>query len=478
MSAAAGMAREGFMPFATTYAVFASRRAYDFICMAIAEENLNVKIVCALPGLTTGYGPSHQATEDIAIFRGMPNLTIIDPCDAHEIEQVVPAIAAHQRSGLHAPAARQRASRARRVRLHVRARQGQAAARRSRRADHLDRPHDHARARGGRGAARGPASMSACCTCPRSSPSTRRRSCSEASRTGRMVVVAENHTIVGGLGEAVAGLLLRSGVIPPAFRQIGLPDEFLDAGALPTLHDRYGISTDAVARQSQGLAIAVRSATMTTVGFIGLGSMGLPMAKNLVARGFAVRGFDVRPAAMDRLGRGGRHARSDARGCRRRHRRSRPDGRECGAGRGDPVRRRRPRRRSPTMAVVVLMATCPPGAVEAIAARVSTARPALRRRTGLGRRRRCQAATLTIMAAARARCLRDCEVRPRRLGDKVFHVGERPGQGAMVKTVNQLLCGVHIAVVGRGLFTGRQGRRRSERDARNPAAGRPRRAGC
>jgi transketolase len=79
----------------TTYAVFAARRAYDFICLAIAEEKLNVKIVCALPGLTTGYGPSHQATEDIAIFRGMPNLTIIDPCDALEIEQAVPAIAAH-----------------------------------------------------------------------------------------------------------------------------------------------------------------------------------------------------------------------------------------------------------------------------------------------------------------------------------------------------------------------------------------------
>ncbi|MER8786245.1 transketolase family protein, partial [Mesorhizobium sp. M1006] len=67
--------------------------AYDFICMAIAEEKLNVKIVCALPGLTTGYGPSHQATEDIAIFRGMPNLTIIDPCDALDIEQATEAIA-------------------------------------------------------------------------------------------------------------------------------------------------------------------------------------------------------------------------------------------------------------------------------------------------------------------------------------------------------------------------------------------------
>jgi transketolase len=61
-----------------------------------------------------------------------------------------------------------------------------------------------------------------------------------------MVVVAENHTIVGGLGEAVAGLLMRSGVFPTAFRQVALPDEFLDAGALPTLHDRYGISTKAM----------------------------------------------------------------------------------------------------------------------------------------------------------------------------------------------------------------------------------------
>lgn len=96
MSAAAGMAREGFMPFATTYAVFASRRAYDFICMAIAEEKLNVKICCALPGLTTGYGPSHQATDDLAIFRALPNMAIIDPCDARDVETAVPAIAAHQ----------------------------------------------------------------------------------------------------------------------------------------------------------------------------------------------------------------------------------------------------------------------------------------------------------------------------------------------------------------------------------------------
>jgi transketolase len=63
-----------------------------------------------------------------------------------------------------------------------------------------------------------------------------------------MVIVAENHTVMGGLGEAVAGLLLRSGVTP-VFRQIGLPDEFLDAGALPTLHERYGISKEAISKK-------------------------------------------------------------------------------------------------------------------------------------------------------------------------------------------------------------------------------------
>ena len=70
----------------------------------------------------------------------------------------------------------------------------------------------------------------------------------EAGRSGRLVVVAENHTIMGGLGEAIGALLLRSGVTP-VFRQVALPDEFLDAGALPTLHERYGISANAVARQ-------------------------------------------------------------------------------------------------------------------------------------------------------------------------------------------------------------------------------------
>jgi transketolase len=250
MSAAAGMAREGFMPFATTYAVFAARRAYDFICLAIAEEKLNVKVVCALPGLTTGYGPSHQATEDIAIFRGMPNLTIIDPCDAHEIEQVVPAIVAHEGP------------------VYMRLLRGNVPVV----LDQHDYRFELGKAkliRGGRDVliiSSGFMTMRALEAAqvlekdrvdvailhvPTIKPLDEATIKREAAQSGRLVVVAENHTIVGGLGEAVAALLLRAG-IAPAFRQIALPDAFLDAGALPTLHDRYGISAAAMAESIKG----------------------------------------------------------------------------------------------------------------------------------------------------------------------------------------------------------------------------------
>ena len=87
IAVAAGLARTGIVPFATTYGVFATRRAYDFIAIACAHSGLNVKIIAGLPGLTTGYGGTHQAIEDLGLMRMVPGLTIIDPCDATEIVQ-------------------------------------------------------------------------------------------------------------------------------------------------------------------------------------------------------------------------------------------------------------------------------------------------------------------------------------------------------------------------------------------------------
>lgn len=250
MATAAGLAREGFQPFATTYAVFASRRAYDFICLAIAEEKLKVRIVCALPGLTTGYGPSHQASEDLAIFRGMPNLTILDPCDAHEIEQIVPALADHDgpvymrllRGNvplvLDAYGYRFELGKAKLIRDG---------------ADALVVSTGFMTMRALEAAellAKDKVQLGVLHV-PTIKPLDEATILEQARRSGRMVVVAENHTVVGGLGEAVAATLLRNGVTPP-FRQIALPDAFLDAGALPTLHDRYGISAERVAQSIKG----------------------------------------------------------------------------------------------------------------------------------------------------------------------------------------------------------------------------------
>jgi transketolase len=242
--AASGLAAEGFTPFATTYAVFASRRAYDFIHQTIAEEDRNVKIVCALPGLTSGYGPSHQAAEDLALFRAMPNMTVIDPCDALEIEQIVPAAAAHRGPVymrllrgqvplvLDAYDYKFELGKAKLIRpgkdvliistgiMTMRALEAAKALA----DDHVDAAVLHV---------------------PTIKPLDAEAILRQAGQSGRLVVVAENHTTIGGLGEGVAGLLMRSGVHPD-FRQIALPDEFLAAGALPTLHDRYGISTGAV----------------------------------------------------------------------------------------------------------------------------------------------------------------------------------------------------------------------------------------
>lgn len=250
MAAAGGMAKEGFIPFATTYAVFGTRRAYDFVHQVIAEEHLNVKMCCALPGLTSGYGPSHQATDDLAMMRGIPGLTIIDPCDALDIEQAVPQMADHAGP------------------VYMRLPRGNVPLV----LDEYNYKFELGKAkllRDGNSVlmiASGFMTMRsleaaqqlqadgvgvAVLHVPTIKPLDEATILAEVRRSARLVVVAENHSVIGGLGEAVASLLMRSGVAT-AFRQIGLPDAFLDAGALPTLHDRYGISTQAICQQLKG----------------------------------------------------------------------------------------------------------------------------------------------------------------------------------------------------------------------------------
>jgi transketolase len=251
MAAAGGMAKEGLIPFATTYAAFGTRRAFDFIHQVIAEENLNVKICCALPGLTTGYGPSHAAIEDIAMMRGVPGLVIVDPCDALDIEQAVPQIAAHQGP------------------VYMRLLRGQVPLV----LDEYDYSFELGKAKLLRDGAEVLVISSGFMTmraleaakdlaadkvgvavlhCPTIKPLDEATIVAAVKAKPRLVVVAENHSVVGGLGEAIASALLRHRVQPAGFQLAGLPDAFLDAGALPTLHARYGISREALAGRIKG----------------------------------------------------------------------------------------------------------------------------------------------------------------------------------------------------------------------------------
>jgi putative dehydrogenase len=190
--------------------------------------------------------------------------------------------------------------------------------------------------------------------------------------------------------------------------------------------------------------------TTPSIAFVGLGAMGAPMAENLIRRQFRVTGFDMRESAREALVAAGGHAAASAK--------------EAAAGAGALVLMVVNAAQARAVlfeggalealapgAIVILMATCPPGEVEAIAAQVAASGRRFVDAPVSGGVVGARAATLSIMVGAPddsfvlARPILDA------MGDKVFHVGQSAGQGATVKTVNQLLCGVHIAVAAEAL---------------------------
>ena len=97
MGLAAGFAAAGKVPFASTFAVFATGRAYDQIRNSICYPRLNVKIAATHAGITVGEdGGSHQALEDINLMRGLPNMTVLVPADGPEAKNAVKAAADYE----------------------------------------------------------------------------------------------------------------------------------------------------------------------------------------------------------------------------------------------------------------------------------------------------------------------------------------------------------------------------------------------
>jgi transketolase len=93
ISMAGALARRGFQPFVHTFGVFATRRPLDQIINSVAYPNLPVRIVGFMPGVSSPGGPSHQAIDDVALMRAIPNMTVVDVADATQIRAALPSIA-------------------------------------------------------------------------------------------------------------------------------------------------------------------------------------------------------------------------------------------------------------------------------------------------------------------------------------------------------------------------------------------------
>lgn len=249
VAVAAGLARTGKQPFATTYGVFASRRAFDFVAIALAHSNLDVKIIAGLPGLTTGYGGTHQAIEDLALMRMIPGLTIIDPMDATEIDAATVAMSDH-----HGPVYMRLLRGAVPVVLEPGYKFEIGKARQLRDGKDVgiistglmsERAIDAAALLEKRGIS------VAVLHVPTIKPFDAGAVAEFAASVGQ-VVTAENHVIVGGLASLVVETLFDAGITRKVTR-IGLPDRYIECGAVPTLQQKYGLTVEAVVERIAGL---------------------------------------------------------------------------------------------------------------------------------------------------------------------------------------------------------------------------------
>jgi transketolase len=235
---AGGLARAGHNVFFATFGVFATRRCFDQLSMAIAYPGARVTIAGFMPGLSSPGGPSHQAIEDVALMRALPNMTVVDVADATETRQAVAAIAEHPGP------------------VYLRLGRGEiplifgdehrfSLAR----AQVLERGRELVLI--GSGMMLG-ATLAA---------AARLRECGVdvgvlnvpvikpldadtilgACEGAQAVITAENHSVIGGLGSAVAEAMAEVGA-GARLTRVGIDDRFAESGSRPYLFSRYGLS--------------------------------------------------------------------------------------------------------------------------------------------------------------------------------------------------------------------------------------------
>jgi len=245
MGVAAGLATCGKIVFASTFAVFATGRCYDQIRQSIAYPELNVKIVATHAGISVGGdGASHQMLEDIALMRALPNMRVIAPADATEMEDIVPVIASspgpfYVRIGrADAPIIFERHRKFKIGKGYVLRRgddvtiiaTGTMTAEALKAHELLKKKKIDARI----------------IHMPTIKPVDKNIIRKAAKETGA-IVTAEEHTVIGGLGDAVSMALSENPV--PVIR-VGVNDVFGESGEARELMEKYGLTADNIAKKA------------------------------------------------------------------------------------------------------------------------------------------------------------------------------------------------------------------------------------
>ena len=242
MGVAAGLAITGKIPFASTFAVFATGRAWEQIRQSICYPHLNVKVVASHAGITVGEdGGSHQSVEDIAIMRALPGMTVIVPADGTETRKVILAM------GEHKGPAYVRVGRAKTEVVHDDTYEFK-----------VGKAHIFKKGKD--------ATVIACGLMVPMAIHAAEELAAEglevgvinmatikpldieavlnAARESGAIVTAEEHSVIGGLGGAVCEVL--SEYMPVPVKRVGVQDTFGSSGQPDELLKHYGLTTEAI----------------------------------------------------------------------------------------------------------------------------------------------------------------------------------------------------------------------------------------
>lgn len=240
----AGLAAAGKVPFASTFAIFAAGRAFEQIRNSIAYPKLNVKIAVTHAGVSVGEdGGSHQAVEDLALMRSLPNMTVLVPADAQETFQVIERAASYQgpvyiRMG----------------RLAVPVLFDDSYRFAIGKANILQEGKDVtiianglmvAEALKAAGELKSQGVQAAVVNCASLKPLDKETIIAQAQKTGA-VVTAEEHSIIGGLGSAVAEVLSENYPVPLV--RVGIQDTFGESGRPEELLVKYGLTAQDIVK--------------------------------------------------------------------------------------------------------------------------------------------------------------------------------------------------------------------------------------